>query len=128
MRHSGHSICCGINGTEHVEVKEAVVHRSYQGIRCRMGKAAQIAIRSRRVDDDEINIPVERVDRIDKPLAFKLFVASDLHRAALFDAEVGWHFEIEPSVGCPGTTIVYVARKALLTSVEIDCSNPLAAL
>jgi hypothetical protein len=44
----------------------------------------------------------------------------------LRDSEVGWHFEIEPSLGCPGTTIVYVARKALLTSVEIDCSNPLA--
>ena len=51
---------------EHVQVKEAVVHRSYQGVSCRMGKAAQIAIRARRVDDDEINIPVERVDRIDK--------------------------------------------------------------
>ena len=93
-----------------------------------MNKATQIAIRARRIDDDEINIPVERVDRIDKPLAFKLFIVSDLHRPALFDAEVGWHFEIEPSVGCPGTTIVYVARKALLTSVEIDCSNPLAGL
>jgi hypothetical protein len=128
MRHSGHSICCEVNGTDHVEVKEAVVHRRYQGVRCRMGKAAQIAIRPRRVDDDEINIPLERVDRIDKPLAFKLFIVSDLYRLALLDAAVDWHFEIEPGMGCPSTTIVYVARKALLTSVEIDCSNPLAAL
>jgi hypothetical protein len=93
-----------------------------------MGKAAQIAIRARRVDDDELNIPVERVDRIDESLAFKLFIVSDLHRPALLDAEVGWHFEIEPGMGCPSTTIVYVARKALLASVEIDCSNPLAGL
>jgi hypothetical protein len=93
-----------------------------------MRKAAQIAIRARRVDEDEINIPIERVDRVDKPFAFNLFIVSDLHRPALFDAEVGWHFEIEPSVGCPSTTIVYVARKTLLTSVEIDCSNPLTGL
>ena len=66
----------GVNGTEHVEVKEAVVHRSYQDVRCRMGKAARIAIRARRVDDDEINIPVERVDRIDEPLAFKLSLSA----------------------------------------------------
>jgi hypothetical protein len=44
------------------------------------------------------------------------------------DSEVGWHFETEPSVGCPSTKIVYVARKALMTSVEIDCSNTLAGL
>jgi hypothetical protein len=52
-----------------------------------MDKAAQIAIRPRRVDDDEINIPVGRVDSIDKPLAFKV---SDLQRPALLDAEVDW--------------------------------------
>jgi hypothetical protein len=93
-----------------------------------MRKSAKIAIRARRVDEDEINIPVERVDGIDKPLAFKLFIVSDLHRPALLDAEVDWHYEIEPGMGCPSTTIVYVARKALLTSVEIDCSNPMAGL
>ena len=66
--------------------------------------------------------------RFSKPLAFKLFIVSDLHRPALLDAEVDWHYEIEPGMGCPSTTIVYVARKALLTSVKIDCSNPLAGL
>jgi hypothetical protein len=93
-----------------------------------MRKSAKIAIRARRVDEDEINIPVERVDGSDKPLAFKLFIVSDLHRPALLDAEVDWNYEIEPGMGCPSTTIVYVARKALLTSVEIDCSNPMAGL
>jgi hypothetical protein len=29
---------------------------------------------------------------------------------ALRDSEVGWHFETEPSVGCPSTAIVYVAN------------------
>src|ERR1700754_210013 len=108
MRHCGYSICCGVNGTEHVEVKQAVVHRSYQGVRRRMGKAAQIAIRARRVDEDEINLAVDRVDRIDKPSAFKLFIVGDLHRPALLDAEVDWQFKIEPGMGGPGTTIADV--------------------
>jgi len=38
------NMCCRLNGTEHVEVKEAIVHPSYQGVCCRMSKAAQIAI------------------------------------------------------------------------------------
>jgi hypothetical protein len=93
-----------------------------------MGKAARIAIRARRVDDDEINIPVERVDRIDEPLAFKLSLSAIcIARPCSMQKWTGT-FESEPGMGCPSTTIVYVARKALLTSVEIDCSNPLAGL
>ena len=99
MRRSGHSICCGVNGTEHVEVG-AVVHRVIK-VSAVNGQGGSDSYRARR--DDEINIPVERVDRVDKPLASALHCRRSAS-PGLIDA--GWAGTSRSSqCGLPETTI-----------------------
>src|SRR5260370_11200724 len=127
MALAGHGIGHGIDRSQHVEIEEAVVDRGYQCIGHRVRQTHQIAVRSRGIDYDEIEFPLNRAHRIHELLKFGGLVVRDLHGLAPLNAAMHREFEVETSAARPGASVVDVTGKALLAAIEIDGGDPLAA-
>jgi hypothetical protein len=93
-----------------------------------MSKPHQVAIGAGRVDDDEIEGPLDCAHGIHELLELGRFVVGDLHGLAKLDAVMHGEFEIEAGTAGPGAPIADVTGETLLPAVEIDRGNPLAGL
>ena len=83
MAHASHGGGCGINRAKYVKVEKTVVDGRDQRVGHRMGEPHQIAVGPRRVDHDEIEGPLDRVDRIRELLILGIFVVGDLQGKTL---------------------------------------------
>jgi hypothetical protein len=128
MALAGHGIGRGIDGSEHVEIEEAVVDRGHQRVGHRMRQTHQIGVGTRRIDDDEIEGALDRAHRLHELLELGIFIVGDLHRLAELDAVVHRDFEVETGAAGPRAPVGDVAGKALLAAVEIDGGDALSGL
>jgi hypothetical protein len=93
-----------------------------------MRQPHQVAVRPRRIDDNEIESMLDSADRIHELPAFGSFIVDDLHGLAVLDATVHGDLEIETGAARPGVPVVDVAGEALLAAIEIYGGHPLACL
>jgi len=91
-------------------------------------KTHQIAVRSRRIDNDEIEGALDRADRRHEFPALRRLVLRDLHGLARRDAAMNRKLEVEAGASRPGPPIADVTGEALLPAVEIDGGDALARL
>src|SRR3982074_2064479 len=91
-----------------------------------MRQTHQITVRARRIDNDEIECPLNRAHRIHELLEFGGFVVGDLHGLAKLDAAMYRELESEAGAACPGVSVVDVTGEALLAAIEIDGGDALA--
>ena len=81
MAHASHGGGCGINRAKYVKVEKTVVDGRDQRVGHRMGEP--IAAGPRGVNCDEIEDPLDRVDRIRELLILGIFVVGDLQGKTL---------------------------------------------
>lgn len=93
-----------------------------------MGEPHQIAVGAGRIDDDEVEIALDRRDRLHELKELGILVLSDLHGFAELDAAMRRQLKIELGPARPGRTVVDVAREALLAAVEVNGGDALAGL
>src|SRR5262249_36413448 len=115
-----------VDGAEHVEVNEAVIERSDQCVRHRVGEPREIAIRPRRIDHDKVVRPLDRGNRVGKAGEFDCLVFIEPERRPARDAKVRRQPEVEPRLRGPGTAVLDVVGEALLPWVEGEGGGPLA--
>jgi hypothetical protein len=125
---SRHGIGLGIDGSEHVEIQEAVIDRRHQRVGHGMCKPHQIAVDAGRIDHDEVKGPLHRADGVHELLQLGVFILGDLHGPTELDAAVHRELEIKAGAARPGAAIIDVTGKTLLPAVEIDGGDPLAGL
>ena len=126
MALAGHRIGRGVDGSEHVEIEEAVVDRRHQRIGHRVRQPHQVAVGTRGIDHDEIEGPLDRAHRVHELLEFGGFIVGDLHGLAELDAAMHGNFEIEAGAARPGAAVVDVTGETLLAAIEIDGGDALA--
>ena len=117
-----------IDRAEHVEIDKAVVKRRDQRIGHRMREPHEIAVVTRRIDNDEIMGVFDRVDRGGEIVELRRFVVRDQRAVGARYAVMRRQFEIEPGMLRPGLTVFDVMGEALLARVEVDRGDPLASL
>src|SRR4051794_24245585 len=93
-----------------------------------MRQAHQIAVRPRRIDDDEIERPLHRADGVHELQELRRFIVGDLHAVAKLDAAMHGEFEIEAGAASPSAPVTDVARKTLLAAIEVNGGDALAGL
>ena len=93
-----------------------------------MRQPHQVRVRTRRVDDDEIERALDGAHRFHELLEFGVFIVGDLHRLAELDAEMHRHFERQTGAARPCVAVADVTGEALLAAVEIDGGDALAGL
>ena len=79
MALAGHGIGRGVDGSQHVEIEEAVIDRRHQRVGHRVRQAHQVAIRPGRIDDDEIEGALDRAHGVHELLELGVFVVGNLH-------------------------------------------------
>jgi hypothetical protein len=91
-----------------------------------MRQPHQIAVRSRRIDHDEIEGALDCAHRVHELLEFGRLIVGDLHGLAKLDAAMHRQLETEPGAPRPGAAVLDVTGEALLAAIEIDGGDALA--
>jgi hypothetical protein len=128
MAGAGNREGCGVDGSEHVEIHEAVVERGDQRVGHRECEPHQVGVGGRRVDDQEVVRVLDGVDGGREIVELDRLVVGDDDALGAGDAEMRWNAEVELGVLGPGAAVLDVVAEAFLARVEIDGGHALAGL